>query len=216
MRGKGVSQVLAAEPLGITPAYAGKRLDLLNILATAWDHPRVRGEKPCCNVNPVGSTGSPPRMRGKGWTWDAEAGEYGITPAYAGKRRASGPPPGPARDHPRVCGEKLIWACCADHALGSPPRMRGKGRAWSERERSPGITPAYAGKSLSLRSVFARFRDHPRVCGEKISSELIIGARVGSPPRMRGKGGALWIEHKGPGITPAYAGKSSHRVLQQW
>ena len=48
----------------------------------------------------------------------------------------------------------------------------------------------------------------PAVCGEKYRGSSRCGQLAGSPPRMRGKGGTLRIEHKGPGITPAYAGKS--------
>ena len=50
-----------------------------------------------------------------------------------------------------------------------------------------GITPAYAGKSGPPPSLFALSRDHPRVCGEKISRKGGEKMKRGSPPRMRGK-----------------------------
>lgn len=56
-------------------------------------------------------------------------------------------PPG-AWGHPRVCGEKLRSWHTQARALGSPPRMRGKGDPAKHRTRQAGITPAYAGKSL--------------------------------------------------------------------
>ena len=71
-----------------------------------------------------------------------------------------------------------------------------------------GITPACAGKSASpLLPVRLRW-DHPRVCGEKVTSSLSENSVMGSPPRVRGKvteavGNVLAI-----GITPACAGKS--------
>ena len=92
--------------------------------------------------------------------------------------------------------------------MGSPPRMRGKGRRWPESVAANGITPAYAGKSLSETSIRPRLEDHPRVCGEKRRNGLQRTNPSGSPPRMRGKG-RRWPESVAAnGITPAYAGKS--------
>ena len=70
------------------------------------------------------------------------------------------------------------------------------------------ITPACAGKSR--RKTTDRFcsRDHPRVCGEKGHGSELRGRQVGSPPRVRGKGGSPHRERKATGITPACAGKS--------
>ena len=70
-----------------------------------------------------------------------------------------------------------------------------------------GITPAYAGKRVTIFWKGEWGRDHPRVCGEKghlIKVRLIVS---GSPPRMRGK--AAIAARRGPAarITPAYAGK---------
>ena len=49
------------------------------------------------------------------------------------------------------------------------------------------ITPAYAGKRQRLCRVRPAQGDHPRVCGEKDDKNAANVARVGSPPRMRGK-----------------------------
>ena len=73
---------------------------------------------------------------------------------------------------------------------------------------SPGITPAYAGKSLLKLLHHVGLRDHPRVCGEKAYSLVINGSEWGSPPRMRGKGTKRCSSRRGGRITPAYAGKS--------
>ncbi len=56
------------------------------------------------------------------------------------------------------------------------------------------------------------YRDHPRVCGEKLRKTAVSVRELGSPPRMRGKVGARGIFRFGPGITPAYAGKSHATV----
>ena len=86
--------------------------------------------------------------------------------------------------------------------------MRGK-VAYTDLQRpSPGITPAYAGKSLLKLLHHVGLRDHPRVCGEKAYSLVINGSEWGSPPRRRGKGTKRCSSRRGGRITPAYAGKS--------
>lgn len=45
MRGKGLLQIFISEPLGITPAYAGKSHFATNFHLNKRDHPRMCGEK---------------------------------------------------------------------------------------------------------------------------------------------------------------------------
>ena len=153
--------------LGITPAYAGKSVFLALRSAISWDHPRVCGEKAYVPANWGWLKGSPPRMRGKGRRWPESVAANGITPAYAGKRKVCDGSRHETRDHPRVCGEKIISMLKASFGAGSPPRMRGK----------------VAGICTSGRAS----KDHPRVCGEKLLSSCISVFAWGSPPRMRGK-----------------------------
>ena len=68
--------------------------------------------------------------------------------------------------------------------------MRGKVVVAKHHHAAKRITPAYAGKSMSLPVMTGVMRDHPRVCGEKAEQDAAQGATVGSPPRMRGKEGA--------------------------
>mgnify|MGYP005934582479 CR=1 FL=1 len=74
--------------------------------------------------------------------------------------------------------------------------------------RQPRITPAYAGKRVDLANTGKCPRDHPRVCGEKFRGARFRDRRMGSPPRMRGKGSRACGIGGADGITPAYAGKS--------
>ena len=73
-----------------------------------------------------------------------------------------------------------------------------------------GITPAYAGKSLTKPTSPQSTPDHPRLCGEKAACLPVIRTHSGSPPPMRGKATAAARTACLPRITPAYAGKS-HR-----
>ena len=152
--------------------------------------------------------GSPPRVRGKvvlllvGWLLS------GITPACAGKSVWQRLRPEPARDHPRVCGEKLMQMQLPGLQPGSPPRVRGKGRYHRAQYSLPGITPACAGKRRALPRSQPALGDHPRVCGEKVTTASPEGGRRGSPPRVRGKDAFQRKQLHEVGITPACAGKS--------
>ena len=96
--------------MGITPAYAGKSIPCRFPADGERDHPRVCGEKPAKISRDTAKKGSPPRMRGKDSEKSLSLWKAGITPAYAGKRGFL-PFLGIAvRDHPRVCGEKQIFA----------------------------------------------------------------------------------------------------------
>ena len=85
--------------------------------------------------------------------------------------------------------------------------MRGKALACAEQRRRPGITPAYAGKRVSIPLRSCGHRDHPRVCGEKRRTCRAWRCVLGSPPRMRGKVAAQHDGVEDLRITPAYAGK---------
>ena len=98
---------------------------------------------------------------------------------------------------------------------GSPPRMRGKVVWLCLGLVVTGITPAYAGKSVTAQQDFIIDRDHPRVCGEKYSRSTPNLGIEGSPPRMRGKGSCGRAAGLSVGITPAYAGKSTRRKCMQ-
>ena len=165
------------------------------------------GEKCCSKLRTVLRAGSPPRVRGK----DASTGladiVVGITPACAGKSRASTSSSRTAGDHPRVCGEKILEARHSPIRTGSPPRVRGKaGRCRCDR-RGNGITPACAGKSQPHYRFRQCPRDHPRVCGEKTSARILLITSAGSPPRVRGKVSSRLFKMPLTRITPACAGK---------
>ena len=147
-------------------------------------------------------------MRGKETGKTRRVQWPGITPAYAGKSYTRTCYAYNVWDHPRVCGEKGLLITGKGLFVGSPPRMRGKVPNTCVTTTCCGITPAYAGKSGPAQAPHTAGRDHPRVCGEKHEPPCAQGLTVGSPPRMRGKGSYTQMAFAGPGITPAYAGKS--------
>ena len=147
MRGK--VQVFSGKMLrtGITPAYAGKRIEIRIVRSCFWDHPRLCGEKQYRRSSDCFLQGSPPPMRGKGILRKKLRRSRRITPAYAGKSPSAATFSRGCRDHPRLCGEKQNFS--------------------GELHLCFGITPAYAGKSQSDFPESRSPWDHPRLCGEK-------------------------------------------------
>ena len=229
MRGKDRGNACYYPAHRITPAHAGKRIQMSAALPSQWDHPRACGEKMRFTSPRKCVIGSPPRMRGK-VLYVLVSGE-------------------PNEDHPRACGEKLLHPEPFCTLWGSPPRMRGKvffvtvdffllgitpahagkrgdmyhttrnfwdhPRACGEKSTSrvfvPSfcrITPAHAGKRNFIIVTHNGDWDHPRACGEKVSGETVHLGGEGSPPRMRGKGISRHRVAHDRGITPAHAGKS--------
>ena len=86
-RGKGMTSWGGVLKDRITPAWAGKSVHrwLLGLLSA--DHPRMGGEKPLFRVVLTMREGSPPHGRGKVDNLLVGVIHFGITPAWAGKRR---------------------------------------------------------------------------------------------------------------------------------
>ena len=160
--------------------------------------------------------GSPPRVRGKAVDTVGEDRPQGITPACAGKSMLNRSAAVRFWDHPRVCGEKVRRAALLFSSWGSPPRVRGKDGFSVKLDNAQGITPACAGKSTFTATLKVRNRDHPRVCGEKRSSTRRCFSLLGSPPRVRGKDGGVFLFPREPRITPACAGKRSFQAAPRF
>ena len=166
-RGKGFGKLLDLALAGITPAWAGKSVLMSTRKPSAWDHPRVGGEKFSSSIFVRAPSGSPPRGRGKVQSRSSICRKRGITPAWAGKREDEGDVTHGHVDHPRVGGEKKPTCSKKWSRPGSPPRGRGKAHEPSVDVREVGITPAWAGKSKYRRPSSSKAEDHPRVGGEK-------------------------------------------------
>ena len=126
-------------------------------------------------------------MRGRAPPHAVKRRPSGITPAYAGKSTRS--------------TIRLLFA------MGSPPRMRGRGFEYVKQYGEAGITPAYAGKRHPYCGPVGYRQDHPRVCGEEERTNRCACWTEGSPPRMRGRGARSRRRKIISRITPAYAGK---------
>ena len=85
-RGKVGTVTAALGDLGITPAWAGKRMIMIVAERNFRDHPRMGGEKSLSVSSVWSRTGSPPHGRGKVRAVTLNIRLSGITPAWAGKR----------------------------------------------------------------------------------------------------------------------------------
>ena len=84
-------------------------------------------------------------------------------------------------------GEKSPALTVNSYVSGSPPHARGKAIPPHILIYQPGITPACAGKSMSIFFHSLAGRDHPRMRGEKRFWKDVAKQYQGSPPHARGK-----------------------------
>lgn len=146
-RGKVNDSAAHADPVGITPAQAGKRHHRLQRRRGYREHPRIGGEKSSTCTRPSMVVGSPPHRRGKVRFQPRFQRCNGITPAWAGKSSSGFGRPYQHEDHPRMGGEKTDQAVIVRLVVGSPPHGRGKAKFEVNAGPHLGITPAWAGKS---------------------------------------------------------------------
>ena len=108
-RGKAYSSFFILSAIRITPACAGKRIEIRFSDGRVWDHPRMRGEKFFhVFISPIGG-GSPPHARGKESNRGLSTARWGITPACAGKSCPYTTQQQEDGDHPRMRGEKYRY-----------------------------------------------------------------------------------------------------------
>ena len=197
---------------GIIPAYAGSTSCPSPDQRSLPDHPRVCGEHTAINVYRGCPMGSSPRMRGAQYCFICQNYLGRIIPAYAGSTSSVTGRTSRSRDHPRVCGEHPAMPEEEADLPGSSPRMRGAHTGTYYEVASRGIIPAYAGSTLTTADRVVAHGDHPRVCGEHVSSFLMVPSPGGSSPRMRGALQGFLSHGFGGGIIPAYAGSTVARL----
>ena len=152
-------------------------------------------------------------MRGTVWciaiTWKS----HRITPARAGNSGITSGYRSNIEDHPRACGEQIIFLLYLLFLLGSPPRVRGTEADRVREYRLQRITPARAGNRSHPASCSDLPWDHPRACGEQPDARLCRRDHYGSPPRVRGTGDPRGPIGRRGRITPARAGNS--QIIQR-
>ena len=113
--------------------------------------------------------------------------------------------------HPRVGGENLHAPSLGFSSSGSSPRGRGKPGDIVDDQTSPGLIPAWAGKTRREPDLREASAAHPRVGGENVGFRGQHGRWSGSSPRGRGKRHPLRHRVCHGGLIPAWAGKTYGR-----
>ena len=121
-------------------------------------------------------------------------------------------------DHPRLCGEYLLFFYFVRHDPGSPPSMRGIRVRYPRRVSLLRITPVYAGNTEHSAWTAQYGEDHPRLCGEYLKPLHIHHKGFGSPPSMRGILSLSFARRMAGRITPVYAGNTYRfkSFISQW
>ena len=208
MRGTRLLLVSRVEPLRIIPAHAGNSHPEHVALVHSADHPRACGELRDDPQNRSTSAGSSPRMRGTPGHHHGEEPVRRIIPAHAGNSASTRETISRPPDHPRACGELELNAAFAQQLAGSSPRMRGTLQGTAAQVRVIRIIPAHAGNSPRHFLHTYRTSDHPRACGELLTSLTLLESSSGSSPRMRGTLPMLGCQAVNLRIIPAHAGNS--------
>ena len=125
-RGKDCFSCVFVHRTRITPAWAGKSDSPSGKRNILWDHPRMGGEKHGEAAARCSAPGSPPHGRGKAHSLSIIQKAMRITPAWAGKSALQTLRRSVREDHPRMGGEKLMYAALLKYLRGSPPHGRGK------------------------------------------------------------------------------------------
>ena len=119
-----------------------------------------------------------------------------------------------------MCGEHEVVKPDVRKTLGSSPHVRGTPIHGQRGYRGVGIIPACAGNTALWTGRCLAARDHPRMCGEHISSMSGKAVGAGSSPHVRGTPGGGGSPTGGWfGIIPACAGNtlgSRHMVFYAW
>ncbi|SES04329.1 hypothetical protein SAMN05443377_1391 [Propionibacterium cyclohexanicum] len=194
---------------GLTPAFAGKTGGPRRCIAATPAHPRIRGEDAGAGAGLSRVMGSPPHSRGRPYAGVVEAGVEGLTPAFAGKTRSPQRWGDDERAHPRIRGEDQGGDGAGRAPRGSPPHSRGRQHVRCFVFSDGGLTPAFAGKTSTMRPRPGRTGAHPRIRGEDWQWRVMLTSWLGSPPHSRGRLTIRATTRASAGLTPAFAGKTA-------
>ena len=190
------------------PACAGNASRISATCSATPVHPRMCGERIRWYQPKSGKHGSSPHARGTPYILLYDSGNDRFIPACAGNASA-GPRTSPARAvHPRMRGERSRKTGERAPVGGSSPHARGTRQADHLNRIVQRFIPAYAGNATTLHRPHFWNSVHPRIRGERKTSDLCKQHPDGSSPHTRGtlRGGDRMRGHTR--FIPAYAGNA--------
>ena len=129
--------------------------------------------------------GSPPHVRERRIFKYLNHDLTGITPACAGKTISRLTDSMACWDHPRMCGKDPDGISQGMGRRGSPPHVRERLPIPMIKHSYFRITPACAGKTITVSVKTSYRKDHPRMCGKDSAKAGVFKQYVGSPPHVR-------------------------------
>ena len=194
---------------GITSAYAEKSTPYVTCAHPKRNYLRIRGEELSSVPGSARLLELPPHTRRRDGLAKKSLNRQGITSAYAEKSSASCTAGSASRNYLRIRGEELALIDGLDSTLELPPHTRrraGTNRRFGE---PPGITSAYAEKSLCRSQACFIKRNYLRIRGEESITALDVSISAELPPHTRRRAAVSTGHCQKSGITSAYAEKSS-------
>ena len=131
-----------------------------------------------------------------------------FTPAHAGNTVFLPDQSTTHQVHPRSRGEYNLLSQIGYKAGGSPPLTRGIHFLKLTKKTSVRFTPAHAGNTSTLHTIFPCCQVHPRSRGEYACQASEKAGYSGSPPLTRGIQAGVWLHRYRVGFTPAHAGNT--------
>ena len=129
-------------------------------------------------------------------------------PACAGETGSGSSAGCPSGVYPRLCGGNYRLFFRILNWTGLSPLVRGKPQRPDHRGRWPGSIPACAGETDSLNGFPFLDRVYPRLCGGNRDGKVILPAKTGLSPLVRGKRASLLKCANSSGSIPACAGET--------
>ena len=195
-------------PLRFIPAYAGNATTRLPVSRPRSVHPRIRGERQFVMTPVSTSIGSSPHTRGtriRGANLDPHRR---FIPACAGNAAVRAPRARRHPVHPRMRGERKLEFALISVITGSSPHARGTLRFRQPHACRQRFIPACAGNARGLGGGILVHTVHPRMRGERASSQMRDLFFAGSSPHARGTQYQNYVAAAQSRFIPACAGNA--------
>ncbi len=170
-----------------TPTCVGKSSCISTPILRLEGHPHVCGEERIEGEFACLERGTPPRVWGRVSFWPFLCPGFRDTPTCVGKSNAFHLSLQFYEGHPHVCGEEIPIQPTLTQALGTPPRVWGRGFGCIIYCIFDRDTPTCVGKSYRLFQLSSVVWGHPHVCGEEPDKAYQNWLFAGTPPRVWGR-----------------------------
>ena len=151
VRGRRPTTSAPATCHGLIPAGAGQTRRRGWVFPVGWAHPRRCGADEFAEPMGLGYSGSSPQVRGRLLPGRVVIPGSGLIPAGAGQTTSPAVAATPHWAHPRRCGADGERGRQAFFIPGSSPQVRGRQPRIGGLRPRPGLIPAGAGQTLTIR-----------------------------------------------------------------